>query len=67
MQKPLWVKSNKKDFDILIQDVYNNLNNGEFKTTIDKKAYDLENPKILLVKITTQKISKKKAHELHLI
>ena len=35
--KPLWVKLNKNDFESLIQDVYNNQNNDEFKTTVDKK------------------------------
>ena len=64
IEKPLWVKLNKNDFDSLIQDVYNNLNNDEFKTTVDKKAYDLKNAKKFLVKITTQKVSEKKAHEL---
>ena len=65
IQKPLWVKLNKNDFDSLIQDVYNNLNNDEFKTAVDKKAYDLKNAKYFLVKITTQKISEKKAHKLY--
>ena len=37
-QKPLWVKLNENDFDSLIQDVYSNLNNDEFKTTVDKKS-----------------------------
>ena len=50
---------------MLIQDVYNNLNNDELKTTVDKKAYDLKNAKNLLVKITTKKISEKNAHELY--
>ena len=50
MQKPLWIKLNKNDFDSLIQDVYNDLNNDEFKTTVDKKAYDLKNAKEFLVK-----------------
>ena len=48
------------DFDSLMQDVYNNLNDDEFKITADKKAYGLKNPKMFLVKITTQKISEKK-------
>ena len=41
------------------------MNNDEFKTTIDKKSYDLQNAKKFLVKITTQKISEKKGHELY--
>ena len=54
IQKPLWVKINKIDFDSLIQDVYNNLNNNEFKTTVDKKTYDLKNAKKFFVRITSQ-------------
>ena len=46
-------KINKNDFDSLIQGVNNNLNNNEFKTTVDKKTYDLQNAKKFLVKITT--------------
>ena len=37
IQNPLWVKINRNDFNSLIQDVYNNLNNNEFKTIVDKK------------------------------
>ena len=33
IQKLSWVKINKNDFDSLIQDVYDNLNNNKFKTT----------------------------------
>ena len=55
----------KYDFNSLIQDVYNNLNNNELKTTIDKKADVLKIEKKFLVKITTQKISEKKGHELY--
>ena len=65
IQKPLWVKLNKNDFDSLIQDVYNNLNKDEFKTTVNKKTYDLKNSKKFLVKLTTQKISENEAHELY--
>ena len=42
IQKPLWIELNKNDFDLLTQYIYNNLNNDKFKTTVDKKAYDLE-------------------------
>ena len=64
IQKPLWFKINRDDFNSLIQDVHNNLNNNEFKTTVNKKTYDLKNAKNVLVKITTQKISEKNALEL---
>ena len=45
IQKPLWVKLYKNHFDLLIQDIYNNLNHDEFKFTVDKKTYDLKNAK----------------------
>ena len=51
--------------DSLTQDVYNNLNNDEFNTTVNKKACDLKSVKKFLAKIATQKISEKKAHELY--
>ena len=43
IKTPPWAKINKNDFDLLIQDVYNNLDNNEFKTTVNKKVYDLKN------------------------
>ena len=55
---------NKNDFNSFTQDVYNNLNNNKFKTTVNKKAYDLLNAKKFSVKITTQKISEKEALKL---
>ena len=57
IQKPLWIKLNKNDFVSLTQYIYNNLNNDIFKTTVNKKAYDLKNAKTFFVKTTTQKIS----------
>ena len=46
-------------------DVYNNLNNNEFKSTVNKKAYDLKNAKDFLEKIIIQKISEKDAKKLY--
>ena len=57
IQKPLWIKLKNNEFDSLRQDVYNNLNNNKFKTTVNKKTYDLNNAKKFLLKITTPKIS----------
>ena len=65
IQKPSRVKINKNDFDLLTHDVYNNLNNNEFKTTVDKITYDLKKAKRFLVRITTPKISKEEALELY--
>ena len=55
----------KNFFESLIKDVADNLNNNKFKTSVDRKAYDLRNAKTFLVKITTQKISEKEAFELY--
>ena len=41
------------------------MNDDEFKTTVNKKTYDLKNAKKFLVKITTQKVSENEAHELY--
>ena len=64
IQKPLRVKLNKNDLELLTQDV-NNLNNNEFKTTVNKKAYDLKIAKKFLLEMTIQKISEKEALELY--
>ena len=64
IQKPLWIKSNKNNFDSLTEDIYNNLNNSEFKATVDGKAYDLRNAKKFLLEITTKKIRENEAREL---
>ena len=55
MHKSFWVKLNKNNFDSLIQDVNNNLNNNELKTTVNKKFYNLKNAQTFLVNITTKK------------
>ena len=55
----------RKDFETLIKDVADNLNNNKFKTTVEEKGYDLKNAKKFLVKITPAKISEKEALELH--
>ena len=65
IQKPLWIKLNKNDFDSLTEDVYNNLNNSEFKTTAGKRTYYLKNAKKLLLEITTKKISENEALKLY--
>ena len=37
---------NKNDFNSLIEDVDNNLDNNDCKTTVNKKVYDLSSTKI---------------------
>ena len=41
------------------------MNYNEFKTTGNKKAYDLTNAKKFLMRITTQKVSEKEALKLY--
>ena len=65
MQKPLWIKINKKEFEELTGDIYNNQNNNDFKLTINKKTYDLKNAKIFWTEVTTRKIAENKAKELY--
>ena len=45
MQKPKWFEINKKEFQELPRDIYNNQDNNDFKTVIDKKTYNLKNAK----------------------
>ena len=55
MQKPIWIRINKKEFDELTEDTYNNQNNNNFKFIINKETYDLKNAKIFSTKVTTDK------------
>ena len=45
IQKPSWIKLSRKDFESLIKDVADNLNNNKLKNSVDGKAYDLRNAK----------------------
>ena len=42
MQKPLWVKINKPDFEELARDTYDNQDDEDFKITINRRKYDLK-------------------------
>ena len=65
MQKPLWFRINKSEFNELTSDIYDNQNNKGFKITINKKAYDLKNAKMFWRKVTTSKISRIGARKLY--
>ena len=45
MQKPLWFKINRKEFEELKGDIYNNQDNNDCKFTINRRTYDLKNEK----------------------
>ena len=65
MQKPLWFKINRKEFNELKGDIYNNQDNNDFKLKINKKTYDLESPQKFWTEVTTRKITKSEAKELY--
>ena len=44
-QKPLWFEIRKAEFKELTDDIYNNQDKKEFKTTVNKRTYDLKNEK----------------------
>ena len=64
MQKALWFKINKKEFEELTGDIYNNQDNNNFKIIINKKTYDLKNAKKIWMEVITNKISKSEAKKL---
>ena len=45
IQKPLWFEINKKEFEELTGDIYNNQDNNDFKIIINNRTYDLKNAK----------------------
>ena len=65
MQKPLWFKINRKEFEELNGDIFINQNNNDFKFTINRKTYDFKNAKIFWTELTTRKITENEAKELY--
>ena len=65
MQKPLWFKINKKEFDELTRNIYNNQDNNDFKFTINRKTCDLKNAKIFWTEVITPKITENVVKELY--
>ena len=43
IQKHLWVKSSRQNFNSSIKDVVNNLYDGNYKTYVNNRTYDLKN------------------------
>ena len=64
MHKALQFKINKKEFEELTGDIYNNQDNNNFKIIINKKTYDLKNAKKIWMEVITNKISKSEAKKL---
>ena len=65
MQKPLWFEINKKEFEELTRDIYNNQDNNDFKIIINKRTYDLKNAKKFWTEVTTRKTTKSEAKKLY--
>ena len=64
MPKPLWFKINKKDFEELTKNIYNNQDNNDFKFTINRRTYDLKNPEEFWTEVTTRKTTKGEAKKI---
>ena len=63
--KPLWIKLSTNDFLSLIKDVVNNLDNKNYRTTINNNKYDLKNAEqFLLDKVTKKNLIEPKVIEL---
>ena len=65
LQKPLWFKINKKEFDELTGNIYNNQDKNHFKFTINRRIYDLKNAKKFWTEVTTQKTTMSEAKKLY--
>ena len=65
MQKPLWFEINKKEFEELTGDIYNNQGNDDFKVVINKRTYDLKNAKNIWTEVTTRKTTESETKKLY--
>ena len=65
LSKPSWIKVSRRDFDLLIKYVADNLDNKNYKTTINGVDYDLKKAKEFLLEVGFKKISKYEACNLY--
>ena len=49
----------------MMNDVFNSLDDGNYNTTVNNRAYDCKNAEKILLKIITRKISKNQAGKLY--
>ena len=54
----------RENFNSLIKDVVDNLDNEDYKNTANNRRYDLKNAEKILLEILTNKISKNEARKL---
>ena len=65
ISKPLWIEVSRKYLNSLIKDVVNNLENKDYKTSVDGDDYDLKNADNFLLVIVTKKLSRDDALKLY--
>ena len=58
ISKLSWINLSRENFNSLIKDVVDNLDNADYKTTVNNRRYDLKNKEQLLLEIITKKIVK---------
>ena len=63
--KPISFEINRKEFEELARDIYNNQDKNIFKIIINKRTYDLKNAKKIWMEVTTCKISKSETKKLY--
>ena len=56
---------NKKEFEELTRDIYNNQDNNDFKIIINERTYDLKNAKEFWTEVTTRKTTKSQTKQLY--
>ena len=65
MQKQLWFEINKKEFEKVTRNIYNNQDDNNFKIIINRRTYDLKNAKKNLTEVTTRKTTKSEMKKLY--
>ena len=65
LKKPSWVNLTEEDFNLLIKDVVDNLDDENYKTTVNNRKYNLRNTENFLLEITTKIDSKNEALKLY--
>ena len=62
VQKPIWAESSKEDFNSLIKDIANSLDDGIYETTVNNHSRMQKN---FLLEVSTRKISKNEVGKLY--
>ena len=65
LQRPSWSEINRKEFEGLTKDIYNNQGNNSFKIIINKRKMKNAEKKKNWMVVTTPKISKSEVKKLY--